>query len=125
MSQRGLLLFAHGARDAAWARPFESVAEAIRRQAPHLAVRLAYLEHMVPNIDAACGSLAREGCARIDVMPLFLGSGGHVQRDLPNAVEGLRKRHATIEFRLHPPVGEAASMIQAMAALSIEAVASA
>ncbi len=125
MSKKGLLLLAHGAREPAWARPFEAVVLAIRAQQPNLAVRLAFLEYMNPNFDAATGSLAREGCTRLDVVPLFLGSGGHVQRDLPIAIDAMRKRHTNIEFRLHPPIGEAADVIQAMAMLALSASSSA
>jgi len=32
--KRGLLLFAHGARDPNWAQPFEAVVERIRSAAP-------------------------------------------------------------------------------------------
>lgn len=121
MTIRGLLLLAHGAREPAWAKPFEAVSAAIRDRSPDLLVRLAFLEYMNPNIDAGCGALARDGCTRIDVVPLFLGSGGHVQRDLPLAVDALRKRHLSIEFRLHPPIGESSAVIDAMATLALGA----
>ena len=45
----GLILFAHGARDAAWAAPFEAVAARARAQRPAWLVALAYLELMAPN----------------------------------------------------------------------------
>ncbi len=121
MSRQGLLLVAHGARDPAWARPFEAVAARIGEQAPHCALRVAYLEHLAPNIDAASGALVREGCLRIDVMPMFLGSGGHVQRDVPQAVDALTRRHPQVRFVLHPPIGEVAEIIDAMAACVVEA----
>ena len=48
----GLILFAHGARDAAWAAPFEAVAARIRTQRPQWRVVLAYLELMPPDLAA-------------------------------------------------------------------------
>ncbi len=109
-------MVAHGARDPVWARPFEAIAESVREMAPQRELRIAYLEHMTPNIDAACGALVREGCERIDVLPMFLGAGGHVQRDVPQAVEALTRRHPNVRFVLHPPVGEVAEIVAAMAA---------
>ena len=53
----GVLLFAHGARDPAWAGPFEGVAARLRAQAPGLKVALGFLEFMQP-------SLAEAGAAR-------------------------------------------------------------
>ena len=113
--KRGLILFAHGARDPRWAEPFETIANAVRDRAPGLAVRLAYLELMEPDLASATDALAAEGCMRIDVLPLFLGSGGHLRRDLPPLVEALAGRHPTIAVTLHPAAGEAPALISAMA----------
>jgi sirohydrochlorin cobaltochelatase len=38
----GLLLFAHGARDAAWAAPFEALAQQLRALRPEAEVALAF-----------------------------------------------------------------------------------
>jgi sirohydrochlorin cobaltochelatase len=32
------------------------------------------------------------GCTRVDLLPLFLGSGGHVRKDLPRLLDELRLR---------------------------------
>jgi sirohydrochlorin cobaltochelatase len=117
----GLILFAHGARDAAWAAPFEAVAERLRAQRPGLRVALAYLELMTPDLPAAAASLAQAGCARIHIVPMFLGTGGHVRRDLPVLVQQLRDQHRAIEWTLHAPIGERPSVIDAMAAAALEA----
>jgi sirohydrochlorin cobaltochelatase len=85
----GLLLFAHGARDPAWARPFERVAERLRAARPGTPLALAYLEFMPPGIEEAAESLAAAGCTRVHVLPLFLGTGGHVRRDIPPLLERL------------------------------------
>jgi sirohydrochlorin cobaltochelatase len=118
--KQGLLLIAHGARDPTWARPFEAIAARIAERAPERVVRIAYLEHLAPNIDAASGALVREGCLRIDVLPMFLGSGGHVQRDVPQAVDALGRRHPQVRFVVHPPIGEVGEVIDAMAASVVE-----
>ncbi len=121
--QRGLLLFAHGARDPEWARPFEAVAEQVRAQASvgaqPLQVRLAFLEFMHPGLTEAAASLVDAGCKRIDVVPLFLGSGGHVRKDLPALLDKLRAQYPQIEWLLRPAVGEAAEVIDAMAAVAL------
>jgi sirohydrochlorin cobaltochelatase len=125
MIKQGLLLVAHGARDPTWARPFEAVAKRVGERAAHCALRVAYLEHLAPNIDAASGALVREGCGRIDVIPMFLGAGGHVQRDVPQAVDALARRHPQVRFVLHPTIGEVAAVIDAMASCVVDASASA
>lgn len=113
--KRGLILFAHGARDPRWAAPFEAIAAAVRERSPALEVRLAYLELMTPDLAAAADDLAAHGVAQIDVLPLFLGTGGHLRRDLPPLVDAIAARHPDVTIRLHGAAGEAPAMIAAFA----------
>jgi sirohydrochlorin cobaltochelatase len=116
----GLLLFAHGARDPAWARPFEEVARRIAAQRPDMRAALAYLEFMTPGLEAAGDGLAAQGCRRIHIVPMFLGGGGHVRRDVPPLVERLRERHGdAVQWLLHPAIGEQDAVMQAMAEASL------
>jgi sirohydrochlorin cobaltochelatase len=116
MTTQGLLLFAHGARDPQWARPFERVAAALTNQHPGVQVKLAYLELMTPSLADATGELIAQGCTQIDVLPLFLGAGGHVRRDLPLLVQAAQSAHPGCTIRLHPPLGESDAMVSAIAA---------
>lgn len=118
--KRGLLLFAHGARDPNWALPFEAVVERIRGSAPEVAVALAYLDFMTPGIVEAGDSLAAAGCTRVDVVPLFLGAGGHVRKDLPLLVEHLRQAHPAVQWLLRRTVGEDEAVIAAMAQCALQ-----
>jgi sirohydrochlorin cobaltochelatase len=113
---RGLILFAHGARDPAWAAPFEAVAARVRTQLPHCQVRLAFLEFMAPTLGEAGAALAATGCRGVAVVPMFLGTGGHVRRDLPQLLEQLRAAHPGVAFALQPAIGELAPVHEAMAA---------
>ncbi len=112
---QGLVLFAHGARDPAWAAPFEAIAALVRARRPTLQVRLAFLELMRPSLAEAAADLAQAGCQRIDIRPMFLGTGGHVRRDLPLLLEELRSTHAGVAFTLHEAIGEHRSVHAAMA----------
>ena len=113
--KQALVLFAHGARDPRWAEPFEAVAARVRAAAPELAVSLAYLELMAPSLIEAGDALASAGCARVDVVPLFLGAGGHVRNDLPAGLAQLRARHPLIRWHLQRAIGERDSDVDAMA----------
>ena len=120
----GLILFAHGARDPRWAASFEAVAARVRAQRPELVVRLAYLELMTPDLPTAAAELAADGCDAVTVLPLFLGAGGHVRRDLPAILEELRRSHPGVTWQQEPPVGELPSVIDAMASAAIAAAGS-
>jgi sirohydrochlorin cobaltochelatase len=113
--QRGVLLFAHGARDPRWAEPFEAVAARVRASDASLQVRLAYLELMAPTLLEAGRDLALAGCDRVSIVPLFLGAGGHVRKDLPELQRGLQAAYPLVQWRLHQAVGELEPVIAAMA----------
>ena len=115
----GILLFAHGARDARWALPFEAVAQQVREQAPHAQVRLSFLEFMSPSLIDAGLALAESGCTAVRVVPLFLGSGGHVRKDLPLLMAQLAQAHPQVEWTLQQAVGETQAVINAMAAAAL------
>jgi len=114
-SERGLLLFAHGARDAAWAMPFETVLAQVRAWRPDAQVALAYLELMPPDLATAAAELVRCGCRQVDVVPLFLGTGGHVRRDVPLLLQRLHAQHTGTSWRLRAPIGEHPDVIHAIA----------
>ena len=116
----GLLLFAHGARDPNWATPFQEVARRVHAAEPGLAVELAFLEFMSPDIATAGASLAQRGCTAVSIVPLFLGAGGHVRKDLPRLVEELRQAHPQVRWQLQPAVGELAPVIEAMAQTALQ-----
>jgi sirohydrochlorin cobaltochelatase len=114
----GLILFAHGARDPTWAAPFEKVAQQVRRSHPGWHVALAYLECMAPSLAQAVVALMTAGCTRVTVLPMFLGTGGHLRHDLPMLMDQLRQAHRDVDFALLPAVGEIDSVVAAMAGVA-------
>ncbi|MBW4048380.1 MAG: cobalamin biosynthesis protein CbiX [Proteobacteria bacterium] len=115
-----ILLLAHGSRQADWARPFEAVLASLRRARPDLRVELAYLEFMQPTLRVALDTAGAGGCARLDIVPLFLGAGGHLQRDIPQAVREAQTRHPNMDVRIAPAAGECPNVIQALAAYALQ-----
>ena len=116
-----LVLFAHGAREPRWAAPFEAVAARVRAAAPGVAVVLAFLEVMPPTLEAAVAGVVAAGATTVDVVPLFLGTGGHLRRDLPPLVDALRAAHPGVAIRLHAAIGEHAIVSDAMACAALAA----
>jgi sirohydrochlorin cobaltochelatase len=114
MTQRALILFAHGARAASWAAPFERLRDLTQARAPELAVSLAFLELMEPRLPAQVAALAAAGVTHITVVPVFLGQGGHLLRDLPLLVEQLKTDHPGVAIQVAGPVGEDPGVLNAM-----------
>jgi sirohydrochlorin cobaltochelatase len=114
MSLPVVILFAHGARDPAWAKPFQALRDALLVAWPEGRVELAYLELMEPGLPDLVATLAEEGVGEIVVVPVFLGRGGHLRRDFPVLMEAARARAPEIALRETPAVGELPAVIAAM-----------
>jgi sirohydrochlorin cobaltochelatase len=119
---RALILFAHGARAASWAEPFRRLRELTAAQRPDVAVSLAFLELMTPSLPDEAALLAARGVREITIVPIFLGQGGHLLRDLPRLVEELRAAHPGVSFSTVPAVGEDPDVLAAMAACCVRAL---
>lgn len=117
--QQALILFAHGARAASWAAPFERLRDLTQSRMPGTAVHLAFLELMTPRLPELISSLLAglpDGVVLdATVVPVFLGQGGHVLRDLPLLVEELRQAHPQLRLKVVEAVGENASVLAAIA----------
>jgi sirohydrochlorin cobaltochelatase len=110
-----MILFAHGARAASWAAPFERLRDITRARLPQAEVRLAFLELMSPRLPELVAELAAAGVTGVTVVPVFLGQGGHVLRDLPLMVEQLRLDYPQLEISVAQAVGEHPDVLNAIA----------
>ena len=115
----GLVLFAHGARDARWAEPFLRLRERVARAAPDARVVLAFLEFMAPDLDAAVADLCAAGCREIAMVPVFLGQGGHLRDDVPNLLQRVAARHPECHIRLAIAAGEDDAVLDTIAAYCV------
>ena len=113
---RGIVLFAHGARDPEWARPFEAIRDAVRKQRPEYPIALAYLEVMSPTLEEAIATLASEGASAITVFPLFMAQGGHLKQDVPRILAAIRTSHPHIPIALESAIGDSPEILEAISA---------
>jgi sirohydrochlorin cobaltochelatase len=111
--KEGIVLLGHGSRDPEWSQPFERIAVSVGKRLPAVAVALAYLEHG-PSLEEAVTALAAKGALSIRVVPLFLGTGGHVKEDLPKLVA--QAKRPEIQVVLDKPIGEQPEVVEAIAA---------
>ena len=122
MATRGVILLAHGARDPAWAAPFEAIRTRLQALAPGTPVSLAFLEFMTPDLPGAARALVERGCGAITVVPAFLGGSGHVRRDVPGLIEAIEREHPGVTVAVATALGEDASVQDAMARAALAAV---
>jgi len=112
---RGLILFAHGARDPEWGRPLLALAERIVVRDPDVRVRIAFLELQAPDLPAAIDELAPD-CEEIAVLPVFWAAAGHVSKELPRLIEVARGKHRDLSFEVLPTLSELPGLLDYLAA---------
>jgi sirohydrochlorin cobaltochelatase len=119
---KALILFAHGARAPGWAAPFQRLRELTAARRPDVAVSLAFLELMTPSLPDEVAGLVARGVREVTVVPVFLGQGGHLLRDLPQLLDGLRAAYPRVAFTTVAAVGEDPGVLAAMAEYCLSAL---
>lgn len=104
--KKALVLFAHGARAQTWAAPFERLRGQAQARLPQVRVTLAFLELMEPRLPAVVEELVADGVDDITIVPVFLGQGGHLLRDLPLLADGIRAAHPGLRLQVAGAIGE-------------------
>ena len=121
--QTGLILLAHGSRDALWRQPIEAVHQLVEAMRPDLPCICAYLDACAPDLPAATQTLIAQGVRHLIVLPLFLGTGKHAREDIPRLLDELRRQHPACRFDLQTAAGENPRVTSLLAQLAIEAAA--
>lgn len=119
---QGIILFAHGSRDALWRLPIEAVAQRIQTVSPQTDVACAYLELTAPDLPTTAAMMIARGIQHIVIVPMFLGVGRHAREDLPVLVQQLQKDHADVQFELRRAIGEEPQLTQAMANIALSSL---
>ena len=114
MSKKAIVLFAHGARSEAWAKPFKRLQTLLQARDMTQRVELAFLEFMSPNLPDLADQLVRGGITQIALVPIFLGQGGHVMRDLPLMIEEIRRKYPGLSVQQAEAAGEDEQVLQAI-----------
>jgi sirohydrochlorin cobaltochelatase len=119
----GLVLFAHGARDARWAEPLHRLRARVEALLPDTPVALAFLDFMVPDLAAATSALIASGCRAVRIVPVFFGQGGHIRDDLPGLLDDLAAQHPAADIRCALAIGEDDAVLDALAAYCLRTLA--
>ncbi|MCO4762978.1 MAG: CbiX/SirB N-terminal domain-containing protein [Myxococcales bacterium] len=118
---RALVLFAHGSSRPAWRAPLDTLCAQVQQTVP-LPLRLAFLERCSPGLHDVVDELAALGVTEVEILPMFISGGGHVDRDVPPLIAEAEARHPTLTFRLLPAIGAHPALVAAITSIAIERV---
>ncbi len=102
---KALILLAHGSRNSTAYREVKGLADAVGRELPETTVLHAFLDMREPSLPEALEQVVHAGATRVDVLPLFLNSGNHVTRDIPDMIQEARRKRPSVEVNLLRHVG--------------------
>lgn len=117
------VLIAHGSREEKWQKPFRALKDRVQQHlGKNAVVELCYMEFCQPTLEQVVeGIVARDANVEIVVIPVFLASGGHVDRDIVLQVENVRKQFGC-KIEVKPPLGESVGVAEALAAAVVDCV---
>jgi sirohydrochlorin ferrochelatase len=114
LNSAAYIVFAHGSS-------VESANQAVREVASQAAELgawrvfvSAFLEGGTPSLADAIDELTARGESSFIVVPYFLTTGLHLQRDLPRLIEQIRMKHRGIEIEVTPPLDGHPAMAAAL-----------
>jgi sirohydrochlorin cobaltochelatase len=114
-----LILLAHGSRDQTWSQAFELMTTTLRER--HANTLLAFMELSEPSFDDVVATAVEKGASQIDVLPLFLAKGRHLNHDIPQMCKHNTELHA-INVNLLPPIGEDPRLAQVVIDIAEQAL---
>ncbi|MCA9396140.1 MAG: CbiX/SirB N-terminal domain-containing protein [Candidatus Omnitrophica bacterium] len=82
------------------------LADRVSEKLHSLPVVFAFLEIQEPDIETAFSDLVlNKGCRTVVFLMHFLNSGRHVLSDIPDKVDGLRKKYPDIRIQISELIG--------------------
>ncbi|WP_351231881.1 sirohydrochlorin chelatase [Streptomyces sp. NPDC002133] len=112
-----LVAVAHGSRDPRALRTVTRLLDRVRELRPGLDVRVGHIELDEPLLPDTLAALTAHGDREAVLVPLLLGRGHHVKRDIPAAVAGAPGLCA----RIAQPLGPHPLLVEALYARLAEA----
>jgi sirohydrochlorin cobaltochelatase len=101
-----LILVAHGSRDPRWRESIHALKKEVQAGLPEEEVAVAFMQFDGPNLPEVVEKAAEAGHASLRLLPLFMASAGHVDKDIKPLVADLSEDHRGMEFTILTPVGE-------------------
>ena len=117
---KALILLAHGSRHPATSDEVAALALGVAA-ATRCNVSHAFLEINRPTLSEAIAQAVAGGAELVNVLPLFVNTGNHVVRDLPQLVADARAQYPHVEIGLLRHVGAHSAYAAVIEAIAREA----
>ena len=107
-----IILIGHGSPRPTWRAPLDELAQDLG--GAEAGIHLAFMEHCSPTLHEMARACVNQGVGQIMVLPLFISSGGHVNRDIVKQLEEVRLALPELVLEQLPAFGELTMIRQAL-----------
>ncbi len=111
MSKTCVLLLSHGSRDSSADLEMKKCAEAYQTRHPEITVCFGYLELAEPSFNSELEKAA-QNFNMVRILPLFLFSGSHLKKDVPETIQRVQEKYPQTQFQLGPSLGISSAMAE-------------
>jgi siroheme synthase (precorrin-2 oxidase/ferrochelatase) len=101
-----LILLVHGSRNPRWRGSLENLLAYVAETAPESNPRLAYVQFTGPTLQETVAEGLAAGIRRFRVLPLFMASAGHVEKDVLPMVQDAATAYPGAVLEVLTPIGE-------------------
>ena len=101
-----LILLAHGSRDPAWRGSLHDLAKGVEAKLDGGKVDVAFMQFDGPTLPEVLERARDAGQRHLQLLPMFMASAGHVDKDIKPLVTELTAAHPDLDLTLLSPVGE-------------------
>ena len=108
-----LIIAGHGTRVNSGAEAAYELVDRVRGLLPGVRVEAGFVELTPPTIDEALGAVLADSPAAV-VVPLMLGTGGHVREDIPEAIDQAKALHTSATVVRTRHLGSPRQLIEAV-----------
>lgn len=122
MNNTCLILLTHGSKRPRWRKPFESLLRNLRKETGKSNIHLAHMELAPPSLEDIVDQAVKDGVTSIRILPLFMSSGTHLIKDIPDKVKVLLRKHRGLMIETLPPLGSHPRFLKMMLELTQEYV---
>jgi sirohydrochlorin ferrochelatase len=100
-----IIILGHGSRSSDADETVKRVAVKVKEIGGYEIVEHAFLQYMRPTPREALEKCVQQQAEKIVIVPLFIQSGAHVSRDIPELAEKAKKQYTNIDIIITDRVG--------------------
>ena len=101
----GVIILGHGSRAEEAVSVFTQIVNMVKEKVNYDLVKGAAMELAEPSLEQRAAEMVEQGVKEINIVPLFLFPGVHIQEDIPELIAGLEAEYPEVEFNFGNNLG--------------------